>query len=290
MAVNPNLATLMRVIEGNQDKMTEGEYLEAMNALGALHRVATSAVAAVAVQPVAVQPVAVPPLAERAIGAIGAIGAIAVPVNLFASVQSLFRGHDDYELWSRVTRVLSHINPNSWLSMSQEEQNELNRESTRKIAKNQERVYRNPNPSCCPFVARHAVGDWRTNETDSWTCVCGYSGKIKHWQKHERSARHQEWAQHRIVPEKVVTTMQKQIQKDDQGTVMKCMRPLSSGGFRFYPVRQERNEWTHPELFPANTRRNDGQEWFVLQRHVREMIETHQNFNWGVDDRIEMFV
>ena len=291
MAVNPNLATLMRVIEDYQDKMPEGEYLEAMNALGALHRAATSAAAVpVVVAPFA--PVVVAPFAPVVVAPVAPLVAapVAVPVNLFAGVQNLFRGHDDYELWSRVTRVLSHINPASWLSMSQEEQNELNRESTRKIAKNQERVYRNPNPSCCPFVARHAVGDWRTNETDSWTCVCGYSGKIKHWQKHERSARHQEWAQHRIVPEKVVTTMQKQIQKDEQGTVIKCMRPLSSGGFRFYPVRQERNEWTHPELFPANTRRNDGQEWFVLQRHVREMIETHQNFNWGVDDRIEMFV
>jgi hypothetical protein len=44
MAVNPNLATLMRVIEENQDKMTEGEYLDAMNALCALHRAATSVV------------------------------------------------------------------------------------------------------------------------------------------------------------------------------------------------------------------------------------------------------
>ena len=39
MSVNPNLATLMRVIEEAQDKMPEGEYLAAMNALGALHRV-----------------------------------------------------------------------------------------------------------------------------------------------------------------------------------------------------------------------------------------------------------
>ena len=252
MTVNPNLATLMRVIEENQDKMSEGEYLEAMNALAALHRVATSAVAAA---PLAVVPV-IP----------------AVPVNLFAGVRNLFRGHDDYELWSRVTRVLRHINPALWLSMSQQEQNELNLEAARKIAENQERIFRNPTPSSCPFVARHAVGDWRTNETETWTCVCGYSGKFKHWQKHEKSARHQEWAQHRIVPAKVVTTMQKQIQKDDQGTVIQCMRPLS-GGFRYYLIRQERNEWTHPELFPENTRRNDGQEWFVLQRRVREMIE-----------------
>jgi hypothetical protein len=41
MTVNPDLATLMRVIEENQDKMTEGEYLEAMNALCSLHRVVT---------------------------------------------------------------------------------------------------------------------------------------------------------------------------------------------------------------------------------------------------------
>ena len=43
MIVNPYLATLMRVIEENQDKITEGEYLEAMNALGALHRAAALA-------------------------------------------------------------------------------------------------------------------------------------------------------------------------------------------------------------------------------------------------------
>ncbi|NBO70302.1 hypothetical protein EBV26_07445 [bacterium] len=52
MTVNPNLAALMRVIEDNQDNMPEGEYLEAMNALGALHRQipAAAAVAAAEVQ------------------------------------------------------------------------------------------------------------------------------------------------------------------------------------------------------------------------------------------------
>ena len=276
MTVNPNLATLMRVIEENQDKMTEGEYLEAMNALCALHRVATSAVVAVPV--VAVPVVAAPraplsPPYSSIWGDLPPLPALpAVPVNLFSGVRSLFRGQDDYELWSRVTRVLRHISPNSWLSMSQQQQDELNRESTYKIAENQKRIFRNPPPSSCPFVARHAVGDWRTNEIETWTCVCGYSGKIKHWQKHERSARHQEWAQHRIVPEKVVSTMKKQIQKDEKGTVIECMRPLS-GGLRYYLIRQERNEWTHSELFHENTRRNDGQGWFVLQRHVREINE-----------------
>jgi hypothetical protein len=257
MTVNPNLATLMRVIEDHQDKMPEGEYLEAMNALGALHRAAALTAPLAPLLPLAAQIAPAPPNPS---------------LDVAITVWSLFRGKDDYELWNRVTRVSRYISPNTWSSMSQEIQNELNRESTRKIAKGKECIYRNPNPASCPFVARHAVGDWRTNETETWTCVCGYSGKIKHWQKHERSARHQEWAQHRIVPEKVVTTMQKQIQKDDQGTVIKCIRPLFSG-FRYYLIRQERNEWTHPELFPANTRRNNGQEWFVLQRHAIQMIE-----------------
>ena len=43
MTINPDLATLMCVIEENQDKMTEGEYLKAMNALCSLYRLATSA-------------------------------------------------------------------------------------------------------------------------------------------------------------------------------------------------------------------------------------------------------
>jgi len=45
MTVNPNLATLMRVIEDQQDKMPEGEYLQAMDALGALHRTVAAPVA-----------------------------------------------------------------------------------------------------------------------------------------------------------------------------------------------------------------------------------------------------
>jgi hypothetical protein len=48
MSVNLNLATLMRVIEDAQDKMPEGEYLAAMNALGALHRVVPAPAAAAA--------------------------------------------------------------------------------------------------------------------------------------------------------------------------------------------------------------------------------------------------
>ena len=65
MAVNKNLATLMRVIEEAQDKMPEGEYLAAMNALGALHRVVGAGAGAPAaiVPVVAAVPVRVPVVA-----------------------------------------------------------------------------------------------------------------------------------------------------------------------------------------------------------------------------------
>lgn len=37
MSVNPNLETLMNLVDELQDKMPEGKYLEAMNALRDLH-------------------------------------------------------------------------------------------------------------------------------------------------------------------------------------------------------------------------------------------------------------
>lgn len=46
MTVNPNLAILMRVIEDQQEKMPEGEYLQAMDALCALHRTVAAPVPA----------------------------------------------------------------------------------------------------------------------------------------------------------------------------------------------------------------------------------------------------
>ena len=50
MAVNPNLATLMRIIEDQQEKMPEGEYLQAMDALCALHRTVSAPVAVPVIQ------------------------------------------------------------------------------------------------------------------------------------------------------------------------------------------------------------------------------------------------
>ena len=74
MAVNKNLATLMRVIEEAQDKMPEGEYLAAMNALGALHRVVGAPAAVVPV--VAAVPVRVPVVAAVAAPVVVPVAAV----------------------------------------------------------------------------------------------------------------------------------------------------------------------------------------------------------------------
>ena len=259
MAVNPNLATLMRVIEDYQDKMPEGEYLQAMNALGALHR--TVAPAIVPIVPV-VQAAVIPAVRQLQAS------------DIFSRNVTLL-GTNGYEAWTRVCRVipgLAQLLPEEWVAMSQEEQNELNRVAARQIAEKHERIYRNPVPSTCPFISRHAFGSWSTCETATWACVCGYSGKTKHWKKHEKSARHQDWAQHRTVPSKIVKIMRQQIQKDERGSLIQFIRPLS-GGFRYYPVCQERNEWTNPELYPGTLRLSEGQGWFVYPSDACEIME-----------------
>lgn len=272
MAVNPNLATLMRVIEEYQDRIPEGEYLQAMNALGALHRTASVAPAVIPVVPIPVVQAVVQAAVQPNVPIVQG------PMHLYGDniyrIFTLLGGKNGYDAWNRACRMipgLAQMLPEEWVAMSQEERNDLNRLATRKIAEKHERTYRNPVPSSCPFIARHAVGPW--SQTQNWTCVCGYSGKPKNWQKHEKSARHQDWAQHRIVPERTVKSMRQQIEKDERGSLIQFIHPLS-GGFRYYPVYQERNEWTNPELYPETLRLNNGQEgWFVYPSDACEIME-----------------
>ena len=161
--VNPNLAALMRVIEDNQSKMPEGEYLVAMNALCALHRVEEehkihSAIAAAAARP--------PPSYRES-------------VHLFAEQpQERIVGEVDYHAWRRVTRELpdySGVSLDHWMTISEQDRTQLLREATESIATKFETQYRNPDAAVCPFIARHSVGSWRfgTDDVSSWTCVCG---------------------------------------------------------------------------------------------------------------------
>jgi hypothetical protein len=254
-SVNPNLATLMRIIEDHQSKMPEGEYLVAMNALCALHRGEEetkihSAIAAAAARP--------PPSYRES-------------VHLFAE-QSQQRsvGEVDYQAWLRVTRELpdySGVSLEHWMTVSEQDRTHLLRNATEKIAATFELQFRNPDATVCPFISRHSVGAWRFGTEDaSWTCVCGYSGKSKHWKKHEESERHREWAAHRTVSRRVITKMKARIQEDSNGHLVRlnptCANP---SGVRCYLTHQDENEWTSPEMFPEACRKaRDNGTWDVI--------------------------
>jgi hypothetical protein len=275
MTVNPDLATLMRVIEDQQDKMPEGEYLAAMNALGALHRVAPApapvppvALAAAAANraPIGPIPSGRPPSYSASAPLFGGGGA---NPNSYSNLIAMM-GQYGYNTWTRVARMIPErrqMTAVEWVALTQEEQNTLNRAATLKIVESYEITYRNPVPSVCPFVARHAVGAWSYGaEHSTWTCVCGYHGKSKNWKRHEESERHQDWAQHRIVPRRTIETMKTRIAQDEQGELLRFNQPLT-GGIRYYQVTQERNEWTHPESYLGIHREKNGNgSWFVHQR------------------------
>ena len=261
-AVNPKLETLMRVIEDNQDKMTEGEYLEAMNALAALYR-------------------EIPP-PYAAAGAGGAVvdgppPSYSESVHLFDT--SGIEQRVDRAAWYRVSSEHPEhagITFMIWSELSQEERDIILYEATECVITRLERECRNPEPEMCPFIARHAVSGWRLGDGEYkyWECVCGYRGKTKLWQKHEQGERHQNWAKHRTVSRRKIESMKKAIQKDEAGTLCRY-KPQSAaelGGIRYFTVTQERNEWTHPEMYDDPIHRTpilnaDGvMTWFVHPR------------------------
>ena len=270
--VNEKLETLMRVIEDNQDKMTEGVYLDAMNALAALHRVvpvhAAGAAGAAAAHP------GIPPSYHES-------------AHLFAAAG--LEERVERAAWYRVSNEHPEqfgITFSIWAELPQEERDIMLREATECVVNKLEREWTNPAPEACPFIARHAVGGWRLgDEYQYWECACGYTGKTKHWQKHEESERHQEWAKHRTVSRRKIANMKKTMERDERGQVCRY-KPRSNtefGGIRYFPINQERNEWTHPELYADPVRRNPiptadgGVTWFVhprIQRHnSREYLD-----------------
>jgi hypothetical protein len=177
---------------------------------------------------------------------------------------------------NRVKFILPEYNdmtPSQWMTLSEEDQRRLAVESVDKLVDMKESTQRNPDPLVCPFIARHAVGSWRVgpeypSHTKEWSCVCGYTGKTKHWKKHEESERHQEWAKHRTVSRRIIDKMKKNISDDEAGDFIP-LKPHSQdrSGIRYFTVCQERNEWTHPELYPDffHTANPEGK-WFVHRR------------------------
>jgi hypothetical protein len=264
---NPRLATLMRVIEDNQEKITEGEYLEAMNALGSLHREILRPATAATVAPSSDNLFTNPLLRTFPPGMAG---------NL-----------TEIRAWERVSLahpipLFQRISPEEWIALPYETRFGILREVTEHSISVREEI-QNPDPSVCPFIARHAIGYWglRDDNRECWECVCGYFGKTKNWKKHESSKRHQEWAKHRTVSRRRIQKMKDRIKYDDAGSFSPYVRvsigqpDLYPGGIMLYLVSQERNEWTNPELFsevhrsPIPTDDGRGQTWFVHPRNTR---------------------
>ena len=264
MAVNPNLAELMRVIEDNQDKIPEGEYLAAMNALGALHRELPVPMAVVA---------APPPPAHAAAAA--APRAIVMPPGM--------EDRAEQAAWYRVmTYHPDHhsITPEEWIQYPEHDRRIFLHEATEIVVNRMEACCRNPEPEECPFIARHAVGRWCV--IGVWECVCGYKGYCRNWQRHEQGERHQEWAKHRTVSRRKIERMKREIRRDEEGELCR-FNPLSQtdfGGIICFITRQERNEWTHPELYtesqrspiPRPTASGIRTTWFVHPRHLFERV------------------
>jgi hypothetical protein len=285
MAVNPNLAALMRVIEDHQDKMPEGEYLEAMNALGALHRQQQQQQQLPLGAPI---PVAAPALNGGGGG--GPPPSYTASAHLFAAAPEMTGNIEEQRAWRRVkfTHPDPHwntISPQDWIALSHDTRYELLRNATEHYVTKLEREFCNPDPEVCAFVARHAVGLWSLNDADEygdacWECVCGYKGKTKNWEKHEASERHQDWAKHRTVSRRKIEKMKEKILNNEHGEFISYNGSYTGasggvypGGIRFYPNSQERNEWTHPELFPEHSQSisggSGGGVWFVHPRIIR---------------------
>jgi hypothetical protein len=256
MAVNPKLATLMRVIDDNQDKMTEGEYLEAMNALAALHREAPPVQQAPPQQHAPVPPPSGHPPSYQASAAAGLFD---------RQVPEVMNGNmTEANAWYRVRNQhpdphINRISAQQWMETPYQERFRYLREATEhQISKRvQSNWHCTPEPSVCPFITRHAVSIWsmEDNGNTNWECVCGYTGKVKNWKKHEQSERHQDWAKHRTVSRRKIEKMKSIIRDDEVGNFTRFAgygpNPdgLYPGGIRIYTVWQDKNEWTHPELF-----------------------------------------
>lgn len=273
--VNPNLAALMRVIEDHQDKMTEGDYLEAMNALCALHRQVP-------------RPQIVPQYGQMPYTPVQPVQN-RQPAQMFNTTPHLPEGMsgDEYRCWRRVSTrhpdpAQNRVSCHEWMQLPFEERLRMLREATEYLVKSEATSFDNPDPSVCPFIARHSVGPWEFGERySSWTCVCGYKGFSRNWKSHEQGERHQAWAQTRLVNKRTVKRMQAQIVDDEAGVVTTfggSNAQVYPGGIRTFKVRQERNEWTHPELYTPEHRQPvpatavdsaDAGTWFVHPRQNR---------------------
>lgn len=221
MSVNPNLATLMNLVEELQDQMTEGKYLEAMNALADLH--------AGRVRP----PPPPPPRAfvlpegmveltsemkERKLRILDANRSWRLPdalrelahADLWSIVCREWNKEQNPPIpeeqllrcWPQDARATRHCPDTErwWASRTAEQKTLLAEEALNaQFDRIQERwqEMKNPDLEVCPFISRHSVGVWKDPAKDpraKWDCVCGSVNLLaKNWRTHEVSEKHMKW-------------------------------------------------------------------------------------------------
>jgi hypothetical protein len=233
MSVNPNLQTLMGLIDELQDQMPEGKYLEAMNALRDLHAIPET------------RPRPPPPPRERVPVPAGYVEMTPADNRIWSrafersfrsdTLPAILRALGNRDLWAvvcrdwnkeqtppledasiltcypRQNRAVRH-NPSTeqwWVTRPAEQKLALIHEA---LLRGYERhvkcfdVEKNPELAVCPFISRHSVGKWEDpnrNPRSKWNCVCGSVNLLaKNWRQHEVSDKHTKWVEEgrRVAP------------------------------------------------------------------------------------------
>jgi hypothetical protein len=257
MSVNPNLETLMNLVDELQDQMPEGKYLEAMNALRDLHAGR------------------VPPRQPPA---------FVVPEGRIRLTPAEIRRYEEMRTRRRLAITLQspvvtayreckflrdacdevNVTMMQWYAMEYEERLPVIQrtlELSFEVEKKRYRESKNPRLDVCPFISRHAIGRWydptkpyQDSWRGKWDCVCGSKNILcKNWKQHEVSDKHQVWAKSRAVTKAKAKSMR---EKRGVGVATGFIHVRHMCGHRvtwtqqyenFAP--QDRNEWSHPELF-----------------------------------------
>ena len=226
MSVNPNLQTLMGLIDELQDQMPEGKYLEAMNALRDLHAIPET------------RPPPPPPSRERVAVPAGHVEMTEQDNRVWQrfyersfrpdALPAILKSLGNRDLWAVVCRdwnkeqtppLPDHELLTSYPRMNRAvrhnpstEQWWVTRPAEQKLALIHEALLRghtrhtvafeaekNPDLAVCPFISRHSVGKWEDparNPRSKWNCVCGSVNLLaKNWRQHEVSDKHTKWVE-----------------------------------------------------------------------------------------------
>ena len=250
MSVNPQLATLMGLIDELQDQMPEGKYLEAMNALRDLH----GGVVRQRNPQMDQNPMVAPPR--------GMVRLTQEESELYTALEERRRQQTipatqlAYETRSSIRRACDDrgVTYMDWMAMTYEDKFEIIKTALEfEYEDRWERRQSNPDPRECTWVARHAVGEWGSTHSNRgrWSCVCGSKNILsKKWQTHEQSEKHQHWVR---TGRQVTKHLQKRM-KESYDMMRRHQDTLL--GFHSHALvpkscmPQTKNEWTHPELFP----------------------------------------